>query len=176
MVDGQSKVLVLSSHSGTNMPLVDCLKASAAVVEIATIDEAIELLRHESFDAIFSDAADFLPLERALISQQASLILNTLGEGVCIVDGEGRCNWMNKKMQAWPARVHEKIRRTCQEAYELFTKQTSNPAPASPPQHSELSTQPSALPPATNRSRRYALNNDDQLFFEMIASPVINPA
>src|SRR5688572_1462134 len=136
-----TKVLVLSSQSELSTPLVECLRAKAQVREIASIDEAIEALRHESFDAIFSDAADFLPLERALISQQASLILNTLGEGVCIVDGEGRCNWMNKKMQAWPARVHEKIRRTCQEAYELFTKQTSNPAPPSPPQHSELSTQ-----------------------------------
>lgn len=161
-MDGQqSKVLVLSSHSGANVPLVDCLKASATVTEIATIDEAIELLRHEAFDAIFSDAADFLPLERALISQQASLILNTLGEGVCIVDGEGRCNWMNKKMQAWPARVHEKIRRTCQEAYELFTRQHSPTTPDSPP---------------LNRSKRYALNIDDHQFFEMIASPVINPA
>src|SRR6185503_11276218 len=88
-------------------------------------DEAIKILRTDHFDAVFSDSADFLPLERALVSQQATLILNTIGEGVCIVDGEGRCNWMNKKMQAWPARVHEKIRRTCQEAFELFSKQVS---------------------------------------------------
>jgi sensor histidine kinase regulating citrate/malate metabolism len=83
-------------------------------VEIPTIDEAIEALRHDQFGAIFSDSADFLPLERALVSQQASLVLNTIGEGVCIVDSEGRANWMNKKMQAWPGRVHEKIRRSCQ--------------------------------------------------------------
>ncbi len=156
-----TKVLVLSSQSDANAALVETLKHNAHVVEMASIDEAMEALRHESFDAIFSDAADFLPLERALISQQASLILNTLGEGVCIVDGEGRCNWMNKKMQAWPARVHEKIRRTCQEAFELFSKQTQAPAPDSLP---------------TNRSKRYALNIDDQQFMEMIASPVISPA
>jgi CheY-like chemotaxis protein len=158
----QTKVLVLSSQSNANAALVESLKHNAHVVEMGSIDEAMEALRHETFDAIFSDAADFLPLERALISQQASLILNTLGEGVCIVDGEGRCNWMNKKMQAWPARVHEKIRRTCQEAFDLFTKQTSAPGPESPP--------------TTNRSKRYALTIDDQQFFEMIASPVISPA
>src|SRR5205085_8720874 len=55
----------------------------------------------------------------------------------------------------------EKIRRTCQEAFDLFTKQTS-PAPESPP--------------SSNRSKRYALNIDDQQFFEMIASPVISPS
>src|SRR4051812_33961393 len=157
-----TKVLVLSSQSESNAALVESLKKNAHVVEMASIDEAMEALRHETFDAIFSDAADFLPLERALISQQASLILNTLGEGVCIVDGEGRCNWMNKKMQAWPARVHEKIRRTCQEAFDLFTKQTQAPPPESPP--------------SSNRSKRYALNIDEQQFFEMIASPVISPA
>src|SRR3954466_14822890 len=131
------------------------------VIEAASMDQAIDALRHDHFSAIFSDSADFLPLERALVSQQANLILNTIGEGVCIIDGEGRCNWMNKKMQAWPPRVHEKIRRTCQEAFHLFSKQVSPQDPATPP---------------FNRSKRYALNIEDQQFLEMIASPVINPA
>ncbi|HTW94882.1 MAG TPA: response regulator, partial [Tepidisphaeraceae bacterium] len=131
-------------------------------VETATIDEAIEALRKDQFTAIFSDSADFLPLERALISQQANLVLNTIGEGVCIVDGEGRCNWMNKKMQAWPSRVHEKIFRTCQEAFDLFSKQVSPPTPNENP--------------AFSRSKRYALNVEDSQFLEMIASPVIDPS
>src|SRR5207247_3461012 len=124
--------------------------------EIANIDQAIEALRSEHYSAVFSDAADFLPLERALVSQQANLILNTIGEGVCIIDGEGRCNWMNKKMQAWPARVHEKIRRTCQEAFQLFATQVS-PQP------------PNEIPTSFSRSKRYPLNIEDQQFLEMIA-------
>jgi CheY-like chemotaxis protein len=157
----RNKVLVLASQSkGANGSVVESLRQCCDVVEIGSIDQAIEALRHDQFDAIYSDSADFLPLERALVSQQANLILNTIGEGVCIVDGEGRCNWMNKKMQAWPARVHEKIRRTCQEAYHLFSKQVSPQDAASPP---------------FNRSKRYALNIEDQQFLEMIASPVINP-
>src|SRR5450432_2019749 len=110
-----------------NAPLVAALKGMSQVVEAASMDQAIEALRHDHFDAIFSDSADFLPLERALVSQQANLILNTIGEGVCIVDGEARCNWKNKKFLAWPPQVHEKIRRTCQEAFELFSKQVSPP-------------------------------------------------
>jgi CheY-like chemotaxis protein len=157
----RKKVLVLASQSNATGPAVDSLRTCCDVVEIGSIDQAIEALRQDQFDAIYSDSADFLPLERALVSQQANLILNTIGEGVCIVDGEGRCNWMNKKMQAWPARVHEKIRRTCKEAYDLFSKQVSPQDPASPP---------------FNRSKRYALNIEDQQFLEMIASPVINPA
>jgi CheY-like chemotaxis protein/GAF domain-containing protein len=158
----RSRVLVLSGQASSNGLLIDGLKASSDVVETQTIDEAIAKLRTDHFDAIFSDSADFLPLERALVSQQANLILNTIGEGVCIVDGEGRCNWMNKKMQAWPAHVHEQIRRTCQEAFELFSKQ--------------VSPQNASDPPAFTRSKRYQLNiEDQQQYMELIASPVISP-
>ena len=122
----------------------------------------MELLRHDQFTAIYTSSGDFLPLERAMVSQQANLILNTIGEGVCIVDGGGRCNWMNKKMSAWPAKVHEKIRKTCQEAFDLFSNQVS-------PQNADT-------PASFNRSKRYAFNVEDQQYMEMIASPVINPA
>ena len=161
MQTARSKILVLAGQSATNVAAIDALKGLCDVVQAASIDQAIESLRHDHFDAVFSDAADFLPLERALVSQQANLILNTIGEGVCIVDGEGRCNWMNKKMQAWPPRVHEKIRRTCQEAFDLFSKQVS-------PQTPETAH--------FSRSKRYALNIEDQQFMEMIASPVISPS
>ncbi len=162
-LDGtRNKVLVLAGQASANAAAIEALKSHCDVVEIATIDEAIEALRHEHFNAIFSDSTDFLPLERALVSQQANLVLNTIGEGVCIVDGEGRCSWMNKKMQAWPAHVHEKIRSTCQEAFDIFSRQVS-------PQTSET-------PAGFSRSKRYALNIEEQQFMELIASPVINPA
>jgi two-component system, sensor histidine kinase SagS len=156
----RNKVLVLANASTVNTVAIESLKTQCDVTQVDSIDKAIELIKSEHFSAIFSEAADFLPLERALISQQANLILNTIGEGVCIVDGEGRSNWMNKKMQAWPARVHEKIRRTCQEAFDIFSKQVS-------PQTPETTS--------FSRSKRYSLNIEDQQFMELIASPVINP-
>ena len=171
MSELRKRVLVLAGETAAHSAVVDSLKILYDIVEVGTIDEAIGALRNDQFAAVFSDAGDFLPLERALISQQASLILNTIGEGVCIIDGEGRCSWMNKKMQAWPARVHEKIRKTCLEAYDLFSKQVSPAIPLSP-----------GLPPPPepqvpySRSKRYALNIEDHQFLELIASPVISPA
>src|SRR5437660_94490 len=156
----RSKVLILTGQSQANASLIGALKGLSNAVEAPSIDQAIEALRHDHFDAIFSDSADFLPLERALVSQQANVILNTIGEGVCIVDGEARCNWMNKKMQAWPARVHEKIRRTCQEAFQLFSTQVS-PQNGQPPNPAE------ALPPLFARSKRYTLNIEDQTLLEI---------
>jgi two-component system, sensor histidine kinase SagS len=158
----RNKVLVLAGQASVCGPAIESLRAACDVVTVPSIDQAIELLRRDHFIAIFSDSADFLPLERALVSQQANLILNTIGEGVCIVDGQGRCNWMNKKMGAWPARTHDKIRATCREAFELFSKQVS-------PQNIDS-------PVSFNRSKRYILNVEEQQFMELIASPVINPA
>src|SRR5580693_3383795 len=158
----RNKILVLSNPSSINAGAIDSLRSCCEVLEVDSIDKAIELIKSEHFTAIFSEAADFLPLERALVSQQANLILNTIGEGVCIVDAEGRCNWMNKKMAAWPAQVHEKIRRTCQGSFDLFSRQ--------------VSPQTADTPPTFSRSKRYALNIEDQQFMEMICSPVINPA
>jgi CheY-like chemotaxis protein len=162
LVHSRPKVLVLAGHSAANGVLLEALRSNSDVIEAPDIDRAIEALRHDQFDAIFSDAGDFLPLERALVSQQTQLVLNTIGEGICIVDGDARCNWMNKKMQAWPGHVHERIRRTCQEAFQLFKQQVSPPTPDAPF--------------LLNRSKRYALNVDDAQFLEMIASPVISPA
>jgi CheY-like chemotaxis protein len=61
-------------------------------------------------------------------------------------------------MQAWPAAVQEKIHRYCQEAFDFFSKQAA-PRPAA-----------DALP--NSRSKRFALNVEDQQYLEMIVSPV----
>lgn len=152
-----TKILVLSGHSQTHVSAVAALRQAAEVVEAQHIDDAIRLLRSDQFAAIFSDAGDFLPLERALVSQQASIVLNTIGEGVCILDGEGRVNWMNKRLQAWPERLREQIRHDCVEAFTHFT---------------QLIAQPGA-DPQLPRTKRFALGVDEQQYWEMIVSPII---
>lgn len=157
-MEQRPKVLVLLGRPAHDAA-VNVLRDRYDVVEAQTIDDAIAALRRDDFVGVFSDSEDFLPLERALVSQQATLVLNTIGEGVCIVDGEGRCNWMNRKMSAWPARVHEMVRRTCKDAFDAFSK--------IPP--SELAG------PGGIRSKRYNLTVEDAQFLEMIASPVLKP-
>lgn len=157
-----TKILVLRGHSPVHTQAVESLRKIGEVVETGGIEQAVSLLRSDQFAAIFTDAGDFLPLERALVSQQASLILNTIGEGVCIVDSQGHANWMNKRLQNWPARLHDEIRRDCMEAFAQFQASVSQ----SPSSES---------PPAWARNRRYALSLDDQFYWEMIVSPVIAP-
>lgn len=157
-MEQRPKVLVLLGRPAHDAA-VNVLRDRYDVVETTTIDDAISALRRDDFVGVFSDSEDFLPLERALVSQQATLVLNTIGEGVCIVDGEGRCNWMNRKMTAWSPRVHEIIRRTCKDAFDYFSKLT----PADLASGSGL------------RSKRYNLTVEESQYLEMIASPVLKP-
>jgi len=162
-VDGtRHKILVLLGPFGPDAAAIDSLRMHGEIVMVDDSEKASELIRQGNFYAIFSDADSFLPLERALVSQQANLILNNLGEGVCIVNGEGEVSWMNKKMAAWPPAVREKIRRSCQDSFDLFARQVSPQTPSESP--------------AFSRSKRYALNIEEQQYLEMVASPLINPS
>ncbi len=140
--------------------LIKCMSGKCELVGAGSIEDAIRQLRQGRFAGVFSDAGDFRPLEKALLGQQASQILDTVGEGVCIVDSSGRCSWMNRKMRAWPARIHEQVRRVCGEAFRHFSTVVAGAAGSSP---------------AGTVSKRYQVNVDDEQFLELIASPVVAP-
>lgn len=147
-------------HHAEQAGVVETLEQRFEVVKTDTIDGAMAALRKDDFVGVISDSGDFLPLERALVTQQASMILNTIGEGVCVVDREGRPNFMNKKMLAWPPHVREYVRRICSDAMNFFAGLTPE----------QLSN------PIVTRCRRYNLPIDDsQQFLELMASPVLTP-
>ena len=62
LIETRSKVLVLAGQSTVNSAVVDSLRQFCDIVETTSIDQAIEALRNDHFNAIFSDSADFLPL------------------------------------------------------------------------------------------------------------------
>lgn len=124
-------------------------------------DDAIAALRREMYTAIFADVGDFLPLERALFDRQASLVLNTIGEGVCIVDDTGVCVWANKKMNSFPPEVYERVKQTCLSAQALFEHQVS------PHQDDER---------RRLRSKKFGFQVFGDRYFEMIVSPVVDDA
>ena len=147
-----------TAASAVHEQLAACLRDSCEIVRAATAEEAVRHLGQGRFAGVFSDAGDFHPLEKALLGQQATNILNTVGEGVLIVDADGRCNWMNRKMRAWPPRVHEQVRRVCGEAFRHFAGGRATPITAGAP--------------AGSTSKRYQINVEDEHYLELIASPV----
>jgi CheY-like chemotaxis protein len=158
MDPNRPKVLVLGGKLSAKHPIAQMLSQAFDVDQFDDMDAAMAALRTESYHGVFADVGDFLPLERGLVGQQSALVLNTIGEGVCIVDADGRCSWSNNRMRAFPAAVFEKVRQHCMQARAIFGKQTSP-------------TDQARFP----RSKKFTFSNEeDDRYFEMITSPVVD--
>ena len=146
-------VLILSGHTSREHPVVQLLGQYFEVDEFDQMDAAMSALRSDTYHAVFADVGDFLPLERALVGEKSNLVLNTIGEGVCIVDADGRCSWANERMRGFSADAAEQTKRICRQAMSVFGTQRLG---------------------GTNRprSKKFAFQIQDR-YFELICSPVV---
>ncbi|MFK7789955.1 MAG: GAF domain-containing protein, partial [Phycisphaeraceae bacterium] len=149
------RVLVFGGRVLGDHPIAQLLGDGFDVDVFASSDEAIAALKAKAYHGVFADVGDFLPLERAIVSDKASVVLNTIGEGVCIVDANGQCNWSNKKMGTYPGEVFEQVRRICGQALQLFGS-------------SHTSQNGGAI---KSTSKKFTFAVEDR-YFEMICSPV----
>ncbi len=156
MMDDRPRVLVFAGKTSQQHPVSDALSERFQVDVVDRMEEALKALREQEYAAVFADVGDFLPLERGLVGEKSSLILNTIGEGVCIVDADGRVNWSNKRMRGFRPEVFEHVRRICAQALNIFCAQTSPIV--------EGSTHP--------RSKKFTFQVEDR-YFELICSPVV---
>lgn len=138
-------------HDELNRPVepTDLLTSHFELVQVHDTTEALERLREGEYAGVYCCIDDFLPLERALAGQQSALVLNTIGEGVCVVGPDGNLLWQNQRMQGWPETVREEVRRCCLEAADGFQNDPNS------------------------RSRRSVLRLDErQQYLELVVSPL----
>lgn len=156
MNESQKRVLIFGGSTSGEVPVAELLREHFDVTVIDSMDEALASLRAEEYHAVFADTGDFLPLERAMAGDKSSVVLNTIGEGVCIVDADGRMSWSNKRMRGFNPETTEHTKRICRQALQIFKSQVSTSGE-----------------PAHRRSKKFTFQDNDQ-YFEMICSPVIN--
>lgn len=149
------KLLILGGPQAQQHDIAQRLGDLFEITETNSVDDAIAALRQEDFDIVMAESGDFLPLERALVDDKATLVLDTIGEGVCVVDSESRFVWTNKRMRGYPGDVGEQVKKIASQALAIFTQQTGG---------SES---------VTSRSKKFAFQVKER-FFEMMCSPVIH--
>jgi two-component system, sensor histidine kinase SagS len=115
------------------------------------LDEALAEMGRSDYSAVLSDTADFLPLERGAVTQQAAAVLNTLGDGVCIVDPSGMIVWANNRLERFSEEVVNPLCEICVRAFREFHDSDDN---------------------RDDRGRRYSIMPDDRTCIEVICSPV----
>ncbi len=150
------QVLILGGRLSRDYPLQSALSQYFDVHFFDDMSEAMNALRTESYHAVFADVGDFLPLERALAGEKSTMVLNTIGEGVCIVDSDSRCSWSNKRMRAFSPDVFEHTKRICRQALSIFSAQVGG------------LTEGISL-----KSKKFTFQVEDR-YFEMICSPILN--
>ncbi len=155
MDDQRPRVLVLAGKFTIAQQVAQSLSSHYQVDVVERMEQAMEALRRETYHAIFTDVGDFLPLERALVGDKSSLVLNTIGEGVCIVDADGRCSWSNKRMRTFSPEVFENVKKICRQAQTIFMTQTGPLTDAAHP-----------------RSKKFTFQVGER-YYELICSPVV---
>ena len=145
------KMLILRGPVLEAGGIVSFLREHFDVEVVDDFDDALTGMREGNFDAVLAETADFLPLERGVITQRAGVVLDTLGDGVCVVGPKGELVWANRRVKELPAGVLDSLRRLCFKAYEEFA---------------------SGGPDARHRGKRFSLMPDHNVYYEVICSPV----
>lgn len=155
MQGGRPKLLLVG---GPHVP-ADIASALGGAFEVTavTAGEALQAMRDDSgrrFQAVLADTGDFLPLERHLVTEQTSVLLNALGEAVCLCRIDGEVVWGNQRFQHYAPETKGRLQAVCRAAGRWLQE---HPTPAG-----------EAMP-----SRRYDVAAaEDSRFYEVLVSPV----
>jgi len=155
-MDERPKVLVLDGRVAQVQTAAAALEHDFQVVHVGDMDDALSRLRSGTYYAVLTDVGGFLPLERGLVGEKASLVLNTIGEGVCIVDADGRMAWSNQKARGFSGTVTEKIKTIANQAHAIFTSQIERSQEGHTP-----------------KSKKFNFEQDER-YYEVMASPVVD--
>jgi len=158
------KVLVLKGHGSGQDALLETMRELFDVTAVENVEKALELLKNGEFDAVFSEICDFLPLERAVVSELSVAILNTIGEGVCITGPEGAVLWANRKMEAFGDSLKQGICQRSRQVFEEFHRQLEDV--------SSLKDRAGRLRP---RKTSFT-DTDGERYYEMITTPMLDSA
>jgi CheY-like chemotaxis protein len=115
----------------------DLLGEAVSVVEAASLEEAVNKLESETFDAFLSGTAQFPVFARRGRRSEAEMILDMIGHGVCTVSHNGRLHWSNPKFRSYPQAAQELVRQTAASMCGDFAATTAG-EDMPPPRHRSL--------------------------------------
>jgi len=161
--DGRPRLLCVSDAGG-GPALPDAL-GSAFEVTRTSAGALMEALRTGRYDAVLAGVGDYLALERGLVGQQAGVVLNALGGGVCLADAEGRLLWGNARFGEYDEATRSRIAAVCRQAARWMAEDAGRGPPAGEDAG------------ADGLRRRYDVASvDEARFYEVLVSPVLEGA
>jgi CheY-like chemotaxis protein len=156
--------VLLQGADGTVQPeVVGPLEQHFTVSLAKDVAHVCCLLEQHGCSTVAMGSSQFLALAKNPVHQQAIDILNTIGEGVCIVGQEGTILWANRKMESFAESVSQAISQHSRSAFEYF-RQNSAEGPSS-------NSSSGIFEPL--RPRKYSFTDDQaRRYFEMVITPM----
>ena len=112
------KVLVLSSDGQPSADVIDRLGAGVDVETVGTIEAARLRLKESGFDLVIAEPTFIKKMAaRHATNRNVKLLLETIGQGVCILDVEGTLQWDNPRMRSYPDDLVKRIGEACRRAF-----------------------------------------------------------
>lgn len=110
-------LLVLSEAENTDH-LVEALQQLGDLRVEHDTDGARAALQGDPFDLVITTRPDLLPAESRDTRRGLGEVLDAIGQGVAIVDGQGNTLWSNARVQDIPPEVWERVKKHCVDTYE----------------------------------------------------------
>jgi len=155
MSDPKPRLLILGGGLPAEDRIADVLREHFDVDVRQGEDAAAAALRENNIDAVLAETGRLPNLRDRIAADRAATVLDTVAEGVCIVDTDGAMNWANRKMESFADAVTAHARQICRQALQIFEAQSGG-----------LHETGGA------RSKKFTFQEQDH-HYEMICSPVI---
>lgn len=149
-------MLVLGGPHAKAGELSVALDALYEITVVQGKDASEAISRTPPFQAVLADVGDYLPLEREMVSIQSVLLLNALGEGVCLTDADGTVLWGNIKFQRYEPTTRARIAAACRQAARILEASDGEAVPES-------------------RLKFEVASADESRFYQVMASPLAVP-
>lgn len=119
------RILVIASGVAEQTSFLDLLNQFGKVEVVSDFEGAVALLQKESFQLIVAPAQEMLSPKQAAITLQLGAVLDSIDQGVCILDLQGRLIWSNASHTRFPDQVRDRMQNLCLECYGVTEEESS---------------------------------------------------
>lgn len=152
------KRILVVQPSPSDVPFLPKLPEEYELTVVNSVAEALCRLKDRRFDAVVSAVDAFVPTQGSSTQSHVRTLLETIGEGICIVDHDGKMVWCNRAIERFDLEIRDQVIDSCKRALEQFTRNQAGQASGD----------------QARVTRRFSLSAPHNRYYEVIASPVLD--
>lgn len=124
------RVLLLAQSPQAAAPLRGVLASNTDIQIETDVERAVAAMRSGAADLLVTPPTELLPLIRRLSREYRTVVLEGIGQGVCILSRGGRLVWANGALRSYGPEALEEIRSACMPLVaELVAEPTNTAGP-----------------------------------------------